>query len=226
MVFSTRKTEKIMKMKQYILGCMTVAVVFGCSVASVKADDIYPPAWTRGATNTTYQEWNFGTSANPAAPGVAYNPNGTPTATITGGIWSFIYDNHVGVWTLGASDSIDLSIPNTPLELNNTKDIWTQVTWQGDLGGSPVVTVDYGSTGLESIVSTLQFTAPVGTGRWLQSVYLARLPFNPASENVIVTGTIDVGQVVIDTQCIPEPSSLALLALGAISLLSYASRKR
>jgi len=117
MVFSTRKTEKIMKMKQYILGCMTVAVVFGCSVASVKADDIYPPAWTRGMTNTTYQEWNFGTSANPAAPGVAYNPNGTPTATITGGIWSFIYDNHVGVWTLGASDSIDLSIPNTPLEL-------------------------------------------------------------------------------------------------------------
>jgi hypothetical protein len=97
--------------------------------------------------------------------------------------------------------------------------VWTQITWQSDLGGSPVVTVD-------GIVSTLQFTAPVGNGDWSQSVFETTLPFNPAAEQVIVTGIMDVGQVVIDTQCIPEPSSLALLAIGAISLLSYASRKR
>jgi hypothetical protein len=85
--------------------------------------------------------------------------------------------------------------------------------------------VDYGSG--SSTVSTLQFTLPLANGSdWLQSVYLAELPYNPAWENVVVTETGDVGQVVIDTECVPEPSSLALLALGGISLLSYASRKR
>jgi hypothetical protein len=213
-----------MKMKPYILGCMTVAVLFGCSVPSVKADDIYPPPWTRGSAGTTYQAWDFGTSANPSLADIAVNPYGTPTATINGGTWSLFYGGHVGIWTLGASDSIDLFIPNTPLDLTLTKFVWTQVTWQPDAGPAPVVTVDYGSG--SSVVSTLQFTASVGIGDWLQSVYLADLPINPASENVVITETGDVGQVVIDTICIPEPSSLALLALGAISLLSYASRKR
>jgi hypothetical protein len=203
---------------------MTVAVVFGCSMVSVKADDLYPPPWTRGAPGTTYQAWDFGTSASPVAADTFYNPYGVPYATITGGTWSYFYDNHVGVWTLGASDSIDLYVPNTPLNLNNTKEVWTQVTCQPDAGPAPVVTVDYGSG--SSTVSILQSTQPAGTGDWLQSVYLAELSYNPESENVIITETGDVGQVVIDTICVPEPSSLALLALGAVSLLSYASRKR
>ena len=80
---------------------MTVAVVFGCSVASVKADDIYPPPWGRtGAPNTTYQAWDFQTAANPVNADIAINPNGTPTATINGGTWNQFYDSHVGVWTL------------------------------------------------------------------------------------------------------------------------------
>jgi hypothetical protein len=216
-----------MKMKQYILGCMTVAVVFGCSVASVKADDIYPPPWQRGQPNTTYQAWDFGSAANPVVADTPYyNPNGTPTATIIGAsaIWSAFYDNHVGVWTLGAGDSIDFFIPNTPADPTRSKDIWTQITWQTDNNGSPVVTVD-------GVASTLQFSVPVGNGGWLQNVYLTTLRGNPSQEDVIISGslpgtTFDLGQAVIDTECVPEPSSLALLALGAISLVSYASRKR
>jgi hypothetical protein len=213
-----------MKMKPCILGCVTVAILFGCSVTSLKADDLYPPPWARGVPGTTYQAWNFGTIANPVVADSFYNPYGTPTATINGGTWSLFYDNHVGVWTLGAQDSIDLYIPNSPLDLYNYKEVWTQITWQPDAGPAPVVTVDYGSG--SSALSALQFTQPAGTGGWLQSVYLAVLPYNPSSENVIVTETGDVGQVVIDTECVPEPSSLALLALGGVSLLSYVSRKR
>ena len=213
-----------MKMKTCILGCMTVAVVFGSSVASVKADDLYPPPWERLSAGTTYQAWDFAAITDPVVADTYYNPYGTPTATINGGTWAFLYDNHIGIWTLGSKDSIDLYIPNTPLNFDTYKEVWTQVTWQPDAGPAPVVTVDYGSG--SSVVSTLQFTAPAGSGDWLQSVYLADLPYNPTSEDVIVMETGDVGQIVIDTICIPEPSSLALLALGGISLLSYASRKR
>jgi hypothetical protein len=71
----------------------------------------------------------------------------------------------------------------------------------------------------------------VGNGNWQQNVYETRLPFNPAAADVVISGalpatTFNVGQVVIDTQCIPKPSSLALSAVGAIGLLTYASRKR
>jgi len=52
------------------------------------------------------------------------------------------------------------------------------------------------------------------------------LTYNPQYEDVIITGSYNLGEVVVDTICIPEPSSLALLAMGSISLLLYASRKR
>ena len=133
------------------------------------------------------------------------------------------FSTNVGVWTLGSSSSIDCCILNTSLS-NPYKEVWTQITWQSDNGGSPVVTVD-------GIASTLLLSAPVGNGNWQQNVYETRLRFNPAAAGVVISGalpatTFNVGQVVIDTQCIPKPSSLALSAVGAIGLLTYASRKR
>jgi hypothetical protein len=206
-------------MKRCILACLTVAVVLGCWVSSVRADDIYPPPWLRGSPNTTYQDWTFATSANPVTPDLGlYNPYGMPTGTIVSGVWHNFYDNHVGVWTLASSASMDFHVPNTPYDPTRFKEVWTQITWQSGNGGSPFVTVD-------GVAAQLILSAPVGNGGWMQNVYESVLWPNPSWEDVIIRGNIDVGQVVIDTQCIPEPSSLALLAVGAVSLL-YTSRKR
>lgn len=210
-------------MKRFILVCMTVAVVFGCSVASVRADDIYPPPWQRGQTNTTFQDWTFTSNLNPSPADVAfYNPNGTAYANITGtgNSWQQFFDNHNGVWILsGTNSSMDLGIPNTPYDATRVKYLWTQITWEPDADqDTPVVMVN-------GIPVSAFTTYLVGNGNWKQSVYQTTLVPNPQYEDVVITGSYYLGEVVVDTICIPEPSSLALLALGAISLL-YASRKR
>ena len=204
---------------------MTVAVVFGGLVASVKADDIYNPPWQRGSAGTTWEGWTFTTGDLTSTPDEGYNNiYGTPSATINAGTsqWSYYYHNHIGVWTLGAGNNISLDIPNTPFSLTDDKYVWTQITWQSDNNGVPVVTV-------AGNLSILVSSQPQPNG-WVTGLYETVLPYNPSSEGVVISGslpgtTFDLGEVFIDTQCIPEPSSLALLAVGAGSLL-VASRKR
>lgn len=207
---------------------MTVAVMVGCWLTSVKADDIFPPPWQRGTPNTTYQGWTWPTAENPAPPDEGYYNNyGVPISTVTGGSWTEFLNNHVGVWTLTNSGSlISFNIPNTT-NANPVKDVWTQVTWLGGVSNeTPVVSVVVNG---HQYASSLVESQTEGTGSWIDSAYETVLPFNPTNEIVDVTGSLpglNVGEVVIDTQCIPEPSSLALLALGSLSLLPYASRKR
>jgi hypothetical protein len=210
-----------MKMKN-ILGCMTVAVVFGCSVVSVRANDINPPPWARFQPNTTFQNWDFNTSANPLPPdaGAYYNPNGMPIATITGGTWLANFDQISGVWQLGASSSIDLNIPNTPFNPNNEKIVWTQITWEAINTGDPAPVVMVNGIASDPVTSY-----QVGNGDWMQSYYLTTLAFNPSSEDVIITGSYYVTEMVVDTIC-PEPSTFGLLALGGLALAAYRRRSK
>jgi len=38
-------------------------------------------------------------------------------------------------------------------------------------------------------------------------------------KTVHITGAIDLGEIVVDTQCIPEPTTLSLVALGGLALI-------
>ncbi len=209
--------------KRPILGCMVVAVVFASSAALVWADDIYPPPWQRGGPRTTYQGWTFSTDANPTAPDEqVLNPYGVPLATIVGGAWSQFEDNHVGVWSLLTTDSfIDVPIPNAPDHPDWNKSVWTQLTWAPEpLGtsGAPSIFVD-------GIESQLVETIPLHDS-WLQSTWLTTLPYNPELETLHITGLVDVGEIVVDTRCIPEPSTLVLLTMSVFGIAAFVWRRR
>jgi len=204
---------------------MTVAVVFASSLASVKADDLFQPPWTRGADGTTWEGWTFTTGALTTPPDEGFfNPYGTPSATINAGTsqWNQYYNNHIGVWTLGAGNNISFDIPNTPYDATKFKTVWAQITWQTDNNGTPVLTLS--GTPMTFVESQVE---PNG---WVAAVYETRLPYNPSGETVIISGslpgtTFDLGEVFIDTQCVPEPSTLAMLGLGAAVALVFRRRQ-
>lgn len=194
-------------MARQIIVCASLLV--GFLAGSVLADDINPPPWMRGDPRTTYQDWTFALTDNPTPPdaGIA-NPYGIPVATITNGNWEQYYDNHVGVWDLGANSYIDVVVDNALDHPEYFKQLWIQMTWQGDL---PSLWVD-------GLPGQLVETDPLGLGNWLHSTWLTTLPYNPPFETIHITGTTHLGEVVVDTIC-PEPATLSLLALGGLAML-------
>jgi len=50
---------------------------------------------------------------------------------------------------------------------------------------------------------------------WYHTTFLIHLEPNPDFEIVKIDGAVMVDEIVIDTICIPEPSTVALLILGA-----------
>jgi hypothetical protein len=192
-----------------------VSVLLAMSSAAF-ADDLFPPDW-RGAAGSTFQEWQFSTNANPAPPSIDGNPYGDPLAQITGQYpytrWKSTDQGHQGVWTF--EDFMILDLPNNPVP-NDTKLIWIQITYYAANGTDPELFADPMETTVETI-NKQQIDAYYWHG-----TYQLTLHPNPAHEFVYIAPrdcTVFVDQVVVDTICIPEPATLALLGLPLFVLL-------
>jgi hypothetical protein len=176
------------------------------------ADDLNPPVW-RGQPGTTFAQWEFSVLDDTPPADAFYNPYGTPMMQIIPvTAWENYLDGRQGVWPL--SGTILATIPNNP-DANPYKDIWIQITWEdktlGD-GDRPIV-VEANTQPGASLVSETALN-----GNWLLSTYAIHLMPNPPSEVIQITGLIMVDELVIDTICVPEPGTLALLALGGAAL--------
>jgi len=160
-------------------------------------------------------EWRFDTPDPNPLPDVVVNPYGMPTTQIYPGVgqaWWPDLNGKIGVWPL--SGEIWIEIPNNPVP-NPLKEIYIQLTWEEQApGNKPIVqtTEPYAEAGL-----LLQET-PLD-GLWMHSIYTIQLLPNPAFEMILISGGIDVDQLVIDTICIPEPASLMLLVIGSLALV-------
>jgi hypothetical protein len=102
-------------------------------------------------------------------------------------------------------------INNAPDHPDWNKNVWLQLTWSPEQSLTPSVFVD-------GLPSQLIETIPLHDS-WLQSTWEVVLPYNPQFETVHITGAVDVGELVVDTQCIPEPVTLSLLALSGLAML-------
>jgi len=193
--------------------------------ASAFADDLNPPPW-RGQPGTTFALWEFYTPNPNPMPDQWMNPFGPPATTVTPGFlqnWWALWGGREGVWPL--SGTIVTRIQNYPTA-NPYKDIWIQITWaQQAVNEFPVIRVDQTYAQLLGSINLGPTGEQTGDGTWWHSTYSLRLFPNPTQETVIIEGAIMVDELVIDTICVPEPSSLIALS-GLVGFVGVAWRRR
>jgi len=195
-----------------------------CALVSVQAavgDDINPPPW-RGQPGSTFGMWEYLTPDPHPQPDVGIYPYGLPTTTVTPGLfqaWMPVWGGQEGVWPL--SGEILVNIPNRPEPLPY-KDIWIQLTWaqQAPNVWPAVSEIRFGVPATLERQIVLGPTGEVGgDGLWYHSTYSIRIMPNPDWEQILITGAVNVDELVIDTICAPEPATLGLIVLGGLAVL-------
>jgi hypothetical protein len=195
-------------------------IAAGLTAASAAlGEDFSAPPW-RGTAGSTYQQWDFSTDVLTPSPDPVANPYGDPLLRVKPiGDWIDVTGNRQGVWPL--SGEIDVYVPNW-LEPRPEKEIWVQLTWQATdvdpfLPNQPVVGVTSQPL-FDSMEMTRTDIVDFIPG-WNHSVFKINLYPNPSEEWFTIKGDIMVDQLIIDTRCIPEPTTVLFLGIGgAIAL--------
>jgi hypothetical protein len=218
---------------KYVWFVLIAAAVFCGSLAPAWADDIASPPWTRYGAGTTWEGWTFSSPSNPSYPDEGfYNPYGIPSASITDPVaWLPLgYNSHIGVWVLNPDSSINVTVPDSLTV--GYKEVFTQVTWlPGTVpGGGPTPTVVVHDG--DGVYGGTEEDFQVLANGWYHAAWLTLLPNNPPVEIVSVSGTAQVGEVFVDTECtatppVPEPGMIVALAgLAGMGLCGLVWRRR
>ena len=189
------------------------------------------PEW-RGDEGTTFQAWSFSDDVTTPAPDTVNNQYGTPLLQVdTDHGWYESIDLGQGVWAL--SGEIDIVIDNNP-EPNPFKEIWINLVWRPEendptgapfnksifLPDAPLVAV-WPFSNMEMVVNDETVNG------WHHSTYEITIWPNPIDrEWITIKGNILVDELSIDTICVPEPATIALLTLGSLCTLRTRRRNR
>ena len=210
-------------MRSKIVLALVVVLVSMSTVSATIVND-NAPFW-RGDDNTTSQAWEFTDGSNPAIAEVGApwdNPYGTPTAEIRGFMdleaWYPEYQGEDGVWGLAQITPIDLIIPNTDNTGPDTwKEIWLQITYLDPYGDGYNLPIDV-APDFDSLTRVSH--QQLASGYWHDTYSIIVIP-NPLEETITlrtIQCVLYIDEIIVDTICIPEPMTVALLGLGGLLL--------
>jgi hypothetical protein len=188
--------------------------------------------WWRGLWSTTYQYWDFytadpGPGLKPDGPGpldegppyvTGYLPS-TELQVFPLGDWIDIdpATGREGIWPLSGWIDVIVDNHNPP---NLEKRIRVQVFWRPQDPSDPLSVPAIENINPPPSKMPLQLIGRYDLGDgWYEDTFEWRLDFNPPDEIFTISGNIDVDALVVDTWCIPEPTTLSVLALGVLALL-------
>lgn len=139
-------------------------------------------------------------------------------------MWKDNLDSYSGVWQLGTGE-IDIYIPNSSAA-QPWKDIWVELVWKGvNLTFRPEQPMlGIYPDGSYTQLNTTREDTSLGSG-WTSTVFKINVWPNPPREWITIGGDIYVDQAVIDTRCIPEPGTIALLGVGSAFFVSRRKKK-
>jgi len=203
--------------------------------------------WDRTAPYSTYQHWEF-TNPDNALPEEFHNPFGEPYAVPAEGEWQWSdewpcppgIEDIPGAGVCSGWHCSDqgggkfvIRIPNQP-EPNLYKRIFLQitsskapsgisVTGQGGAGGYTSGTFSTGRPHYQEGPPPPPFPG----SSWYTYNYGLTVQPNPEYEEITieVPYCTVIDQIVVDTECIPEPATMALLVLGGTGLI-FRRKKR
>lgn len=216
-------------MKSFKFVALTVVL---CAASAFAALDIDPAPW-RGLDGSTYQSWDFLTNAkDDITPDDDQNPYGTATLTISGSYFESTgyyivgpssYAEHDGVW--GFKSTMIIDIPNNPVE-NPYKEVWLQITFAGVTSAGTAATPNIfmlpegNEAAAVEMRPDLVNLIDLGDGYYHATYHGILIP-NPESEIAVIMPaecTLYVDDLIVETICVPEPATVALLCAGLAML--------
>jgi hypothetical protein len=214
-----KNKEKNMK-KLILLFILTIASCLGVGTNVGLALPTSLGWWNEGDIGSTHQRWDFTPGYITAIPGDGYtadpesvfNPDeGFVVATISpGGGWDGS-SNIISYWIY-----VSLEIPNYDT-LNPYKEIWV------DIGNTVVASSSIAVSAVGHGLKSGDYSYEILSGRGVAEFGVKIWP-NPEVEKIgfMILGTSApavLDYIHVDTICTPEPATIALFGLGALSLI-------